>query len=192
VKAWIISALLTVGHYLHKAFAPEILSNWILVLVGIGGVIAALLTLKAIKRQADLQSVAMQQWLETENWRTEVVHHDDGAGEITISFDVFNRTNFVLTVNEAQIRPQHHEFVKRLDYRLGPNKKVIFDVFFPITRAQNAARGEGNLRIIVSVLIGYTDAMKNKMYHSEVGIVQCSNQRATFTPKGFEAVEVEN
>jgi len=35
----------------HKAFAPESLSNWVLMLVGIGGTLAALRTLKTINRQ---------------------------------------------------------------------------------------------------------------------------------------------
>jgi hypothetical protein len=187
VKAWIISALLTVGDYLHKAFAPENLSSWVLVAVGIGGIAAALLTLRAIKRQADLQSVPMQQWVEKENWRTEVEHYDDGSGQITISFDVYNRTDFVLTVNEARIRPLHLQFIKKVDYRRAPNTRVIFDVYFPLTREQNAERAEGKLQIPISVIVGFTDVLKNKIYDSEVGTVQCSSQRAIFTPKSFEA-----
>jgi hypothetical protein len=175
--------------YLHKVFAPEVFPNWILVVVGIGGVAAALFTLTAIKRQADLQSVPMQQWVEIENWRTSVVHENDGGGVLTVSFDVFNRTPYVFTLNEAHIKPLHHYFKKKVDYRVGPNKKVIYDAYFPITREQNADRGARVLQIPMSVIIEFTDVLKNKQYHSEVGTIECNSQRALFTPKGFDAVD---
>lgn len=38
--------------YWRKAFAPEYLSNWALVGVGIGGIVAAILTLSSIKKQS--------------------------------------------------------------------------------------------------------------------------------------------
>ncbi len=42
----------------QKAFAPESWSNWALVIVGIGAVIAALITLRTIKRQTSATEVA--------------------------------------------------------------------------------------------------------------------------------------
>ncbi len=78
----------------HEAFAPSTLSNWALVIVGIGAIIAALLTLNKIKDQttatreaavatqssakAAEESVRLlktlkRQWLDLENWYVNIV-----------------------------------------------------------------------------------------------------------------------
>jgi uncharacterized membrane protein YuzA (DUF378 family) len=53
-------------HYLYRLFDAPNLPNIILMLVGIGGVWAALRTLKAIEKQVDAQVNAERAWMEVE------------------------------------------------------------------------------------------------------------------------------
>ena len=69
------------------------LATWALVFVGIGGTIAALKTLVAIKRQVTLQAASMTQWISVENWRTVL---DQKTRTLFIDFAVTNESPFPL------------------------------------------------------------------------------------------------
>jgi hypothetical protein len=73
----------------------------LLVFVGIGGIYAAICTLRAIEKQATLQAAAMTQWVSVENWQailaTLFIPSSPGPKSLLVQFDIANQSSFPLT-----------------------------------------------------------------------------------------------
>jgi hypothetical protein len=92
--------------YWKEAFWPAYAGNWALVLVGgIAGWLAWR-TLNAIKRQTDIQSAAMQQWIDVTAITVSNSDLTDGMGKeekyavVRIEFDATNNTAYPLKIKE--------------------------------------------------------------------------------------------
>jgi hypothetical protein len=103
---------------LSRLFSPENAPNIGLFFVGLGGIIAAGFTLRAINRQADLmkvqsdiQAAAMRQWLDVEFMRSDTAEmvFTDSLGEYVpfinakLHFRAVNNTPYPLTVKRADV-----------------------------------------------------------------------------------------
>jgi hypothetical protein len=136
-----IAAACEPNGYFCRLFSAASLPTVLLVLVGIGGIWAALRTLNTIERQADiterqtkatedsvnLQETLNQQWLDISGWRRE----GDSSRELnppvfTIAADISNPTNAPLTVKSVTIRIIGDESMKyEVGNTLAPNGEPI-------------------------------------------------------------------
>ena len=108
-------------------------SNWALVAVGIVGVGAALLTLRAIKQQTDLQAAAYTQSIKIERWETTATRD----GEMLIGFDVVNVSEFPLTMKSANIaHAGYPAFQSTNEVFLPPHTPYRINLATQITDAQ--------------------------------------------------------
>jgi hypothetical protein len=100
-----------------------------LVFIGLGGVIAAIWTLRQIKRQADLTQAQFDQWVELENWRTK-----KPTDRFTVQVDLVNNTAFPVTISDGYLTvtsdawktSETHYFGKLF---LTPNKPHLIDIW---------------------------------------------------------------
>jgi hypothetical protein len=92
-----------------ELLAPANIPNWVLCLVGGFAGWAAYKTLRAIKRQSDLmkrqidlQSVAMSQWVNIEPIKTVTPPAFQNPIEVVLEFQVLNKTDYLLTVKKIE------------------------------------------------------------------------------------------
>jgi hypothetical protein len=136
----------------------------LLLIIGTGGVYAAICTLRAIETQAEhlerqiqLQEAAMVQWVSVGNWRSSHIRRDIQPKPINflrIDFDVANESTFPLTMYAV------FEFLSNLPgatkvrttqngIPLFPRKPYGFNVSLEITEEQSRQFFESALRIAV-------------------------------------------
>src|ERR1700721_376111 len=94
----------------RELYAPANIPNWVLALVGIGAVIAALKTLWAIRKQADLQAAGMKQWIDVQVIKStcEQAYVLGGvefhAERVEIWFSATNQTDYPLTIQKIFVK----------------------------------------------------------------------------------------
>jgi len=147
---------------LHDAFAPSTWSNWALVVVGIGAIVAALLTLKKIEEQTvatrdaavatqksvELQKTLKLQWLVLENWS--ITGEDSQSVAETIIglyFSVVNPTDMPLDLKHVEIFAEGGTKVSSPNKPLAPSK--FHTAFFEIklSRRETSLYFENSLRL---------------------------------------------
>lgn len=124
--------------YWHEAFGAAYAANWALVVVGIAAGYLTWKTLRAIKRQAEIQAVGLRQWLDIspEGGRcvaTSVLGGIDYNGPLTIWFNVTNPTPYPLTITEVSLKvsrkrpdgPTWEPFSRKEKVVLPPKKENI-------------------------------------------------------------------
>lgn len=87
----------------------------VLMFAGIGGVIAAVRTLRAIKRQADLMQAQFDQWVELENWRTKKPELD----KFIVWVDLVNHTAYPITLDDGYLTISDNAGTPSRTYYLG-------------------------------------------------------------------------
>jgi hypothetical protein len=116
----------------RELLAPANIPNWFLAIIGALGVGAAVKTLRAIKRQTDLQAAGMRQWVDveaidchsTEPW----LSHDKPQFAVEINFQAINNTANVLTIKKIEtavsMMPDETEvFVVEINTDLSPRRE---------------------------------------------------------------------
>jgi len=120
-----------------------------LALVGVGLVasIAAFLTLRAIRNQVDLQVQAMEQWVDLQNWRSELIPNGKDWWRLNVYVEIINPTNFPLKLPQAKVRlieppngwtefqlrdnhlltPRNPELVRLLVSQIGPDRAAQYN-----------------------------------------------------------------
>ena len=86
--------------YFSRLFSPENVPNIALFFAGIAGILVALKTLEAIKRQADIQAAGMRQWVDV---GTKGVDSPDSLKEpftVHLKFEAVNNTAFPFTIEK--------------------------------------------------------------------------------------------
>jgi hypothetical protein len=174
----------------YKAVSPDTWPNWAVVIAALGAIWAALRTLRTMKRQADLQHAAMQQWIDIKEW--EASFADDRKTSLNIKFDIVNPTNFPLTINEFKIMfglpgvgPQ--EPLPK-DFRLTPRNPQTVFANIPITEKDiRAFQSSERLIIRITITSVYTDMGPNeRTWMLAEGDLACqhgvTNREAMFIP----------
>jgi hypothetical protein len=107
--------------YLKHLFSPENLPNTSLAIAGIVGIIVALLTLGAIKRQGNLQEAAMRQWViveisEVKSYGSipDISNKSGQRAGISINFKVVNDTPFKIALKRIFIEIHYGEKPNRV------------------------------------------------------------------------------
>jgi len=173
--------------YFDRLITPETLPNLILCLVGIAGVIAAICTFGAIKRQArimahqsiilrhqtkatakaaraaadsvELQKTLKRQWLDLENWRIKGEGlPSDKKITLAVIFDVVNATDMPLTLKIAELFTTGQRCFSTLEYVLAPKGKYSLDFPIEFRGEQIALYFSNNLVINVFGFLSYIDA----------------------------------
>jgi hypothetical protein len=116
------------GYPWRELYGPANIPNWFLALVGIGAVIAALRTLWAIRKQADIQAAGMQQWIDVETKGVKAVQLHGEPFAAQLQFEAVNNTPYLLTIQRIVTRlsvwPEEEEvFTVSETVRLPPTKE---------------------------------------------------------------------
>ena len=174
------------GRTFDLAIANTVFTG-ILMLVGIGGICAALLTLGAIQRQADLMGrqiklteASMKQWIEFGEWKSEWVSDSE---ELAISFQVFNPTNFLLTAELGKMTVKNPAIGILFIYRaapLAPNRPLSVKFSIPLTPANMQALQGGTIGFSVDGVIVFMSALDVRITQSFSGIITCNRQETKF------------
>jgi hypothetical protein len=144
----------------------------------IRGVFIALETLRTVKRQTDIQSAAMKQWIDLDGWQSKDLWDGQEPG-LKFTFTLINPTNFLLILNHAEIA-----FSPRLPERyllvtsgtpLPPNKPLRIDLFLPIDTDRLATFRTGTLGLSVDGTIEFTNALEEKITQTISGLLSCNS-----------------
>jgi len=162
----------------------------VLVFVGIGGIIAAVSTLRAIKKQADLMQAQFDQWVDVENWRV-----NKGSDKFIVWVDLINHTAYPITLVEGQLTIGENGGVRRTTYILGqktflsPNQPhpMDFDLGWGMLPEQVASFSSASFRVKGTFSHRHRITKKNIRQPLD-GLLQCEHWksdgkwRAAFTP----------
>ncbi|HLW53494.1 MAG TPA: hypothetical protein VKW06_11680 [Candidatus Angelobacter sp.] len=124
----------TAKNYLWKAFGPEYLAAWVLVLAAGVGLCATFRTLRVLRDQTtatrnsvDLQRAAMRQWLRISDWRTDTPFPNKDF--IRLSCDIVNPTNMRLTVRNVEFRSTYWNMPPYdAQWTLAPGGVCLFQI----------------------------------------------------------------
>lgn len=171
--------------YLSLAF------NGFLLIVGIGGGYAAFRTLRSIQRQAnvmtrqiDLQERAMRQWVNTEDWRCDMVLGNEGHHQCNISFKLVNPTSAPLTLPNARIsffvNGREFPFGIRPHCFLAPNRPHEVWVPLHITDAEFTDYRKAHMPVRVDGEIGHIGSLEKPVHQLLYGMLWCGSGGTIF------------
>jgi hypothetical protein len=160
-------------------------SNWALVLVGTAGVGAAILTLRAIKKQTDLQAVAYTQWIKIENWEAtaQPIAPSDQAPyrEMLIGLDIVNGSEFPLTMKSAAVRHAGYlVFESTNDVFLPPHTPHRIRFVVQITSAEFDVWEKAIISIPLQGDLESTGVLKILIYQPFKGILISQKGKAPY------------
>jgi len=172
-------------------------ATFALCIVGLGGIIAAIYTLRAIETQSgiqsrsiELQERAMQQWVSYGNWRSEYRQSDGGRQLLIIDLNVWNDTNFPLTLPEACIRFEMGGVKARFEFRennfLPPRHPYPVHMWFTITNEQATRFMTGGIPIRIIGDLTHVGSLGKPQEQSFCGVLWCHKTLTRFeeeTPK---------
>jgi len=167
--------------YLGKAFGPESIPNWALVVAAGIGLFATFRTLRIIRKQTDaivrdadatqeaaratqasveLQKVGMEQWVDTEKWETDYLFTQDGTEILPIYFRIKNPTKFKIILHKAilWINGRHISSVWFRKQLLAPDGYTGAAIKYPLNAGQVAAYRRETLKFEVGGVIYFVDA----------------------------------
>lgn len=112
-----------------------------------------------VKRQADLQQSAMQQWIDISDWNSGI--HADGK-HLIIRFTISNPTNFPIIIKKSWIIFGSN----RLKYSLGEDRRLTPKNFIPV-RIEMPITGEELDRLTTNnpIVIGIQGGLR----HTDMG-----------------------
>lgn len=118
--------------FLTKAFGPEYLATWILVLAALVGLFATFYTLSTIRAQTttiqksvELQETFNQQWLAINGWRREGgSSREHSPPKFSIAMDIANPTDIPLTVKEIKTIVRGKSIRHSVNNKLGPGRSI--------------------------------------------------------------------
>jgi hypothetical protein len=166
-----------------------VISNYLLVAVGIGGIVVAIRTLKKVEQQTaatekaaiatqksaratmksvKLQEAQLRQWVEIAAWEAITPHTQQDATEavLTISFSVFNPTEMVLTLNSVLVtagpiwEQGHGCSSMQMQYVLAPDSGFPVSVEMEMKGDVFSRYKRYDLNVVVAIDIGFEDAFE--------------------------------
>jgi hypothetical protein len=169
--------------YLCRLFGAANLPTVVLVFIGIGGIWAALWTLKAIQRQADIQEAPLQQWIAIDKWGTEGTHNKDGSAQLRIFFSVVNPTPYPLSLTRISVEIREVGIDYPDGHPLGPGERRTLGIEIHISESETKQRLNGALLLVVQGYVKFIGVLKKEMVWPLTGLLQCSQQQTIFTPE---------
>lgn len=146
----------------EKDFPPDSWPNWGLVLVGIIAGVVAIWTLLAIKRQADLQQIAMRQWVTTYLWMQEPRYVDGQLVELTIRIPVLNETSYPLTLDSVVAEFNGVEQIKLVRSEIAPKDGHMLAFPVRLESAQISEYQHNRFILVVECRVTFVDVFKNE------------------------------
>jgi hypothetical protein len=169
---------------LRERMIDALIASWPLVFIGILGVFAALLTLWTIKRQTDLQEVAMRQWVDTANWSTNYrVDPASSYHELEINFDIVNPTGWPLTLLLTKFRTRK-EREKHEIHRILLAPRAPYAVRFctiSLDKQQQGRYAKEGITLLAFGCIVYRDCFEKIREQIFSGSLRCVAGGVTFT-----------
>jgi hypothetical protein len=129
-----------------------------LLIVGRNGVNAALRTLTAIERQADLMDLQLTPWATVQNWQAEMGPLSSSPKLLIVSFEAINESDFPLTTVGAldffgRLPQAAHLVIPAMT--LLPKRPVRLRINLYLSDAQALEYTQGNLRVAVHGSVSY-------------------------------------
>jgi hypothetical protein len=180
--------------YFSRLFAPENLPNIGLFVAGILGILVAIRTLRAIEAQTKLQTIGMQQWVDTADWEVVRTFIQPKVTEVDlpISFTVANPTNFKMTVDSVAlwINGRHnssHWFRSQL---LAPKDYVSVRFAYRLNAEKIARYKDSVLNFQIGGVVCFVDAFGRKQEQPFGFICACRpTNDGDFEPVAFRPPE---
>jgi hypothetical protein len=173
----------------YKAY---VFATWLLVLIGAFGILYAVKTLKvmdqqaklstktlgAIKRQADLQQAAMQQWVTIGKW---VV--DYAVNTLDIKMDIHNPTKLPLTVLTTKVRIGENECLRPHGIQVSGYTPFRAEVFtYDLSAKEVDEFMRGGILFVVTGVVVYRDCFGDTKEDFFSGLLNCRRESASFEP----------
>jgi hypothetical protein len=198
-----------------ELLAPANVPNWALFLVGLGGVYAALRTLKSIEnqailmnRQTGIQEAAMSQWVEalftgiTTRVATKKPNSNNmETAAIELSGKVINRTPLPLTLKRVSVTISpifdFEEFEVQLNEWLAPTSDpAVFGYAFQVKSTLDAeftaSLQRGELLMLAYIFVEFVEAHGTKREQKFTHFLECRMQTLrTLENYGCEIPRVE-
>ncbi len=190
----------------HQAFGPPLWSNLLLAAVGLAAVVAAFCTLGILKKQTTettraakaaeesikLQYVAMEQWIDTEDWEAGPTHIQPTATEafLPISFAIVNTTRFKLFLERVDLWIDREAatttyFRKQLLTPDGGRTSV--EIQRRLVSVKLESYRKGILRFEIGGVVSYVDAFRKEQKQNFGFHCTCQISRtAVFEPIAFD------
>ena len=152
----------------------------------------ALKTLWAIEKQVNLQSAAMEQWIELSNWRSQLVKLPSERTPnpfLLVKVDIANKTNFPVTLKRAEIDfINTGDKVKRTyfagdDTFLTPSAPHEVVISAQITEQQEAQFPLGGIGIQIAGRFNHIGTLKNPVIQEVSGLLVCRQSETVFIPE---------
>jgi hypothetical protein len=89
--------------------------------------------LEAMWASMELQEIALQQWVDLDNWRTNYRVRKDGSKELEVCFDIVNPTKLPLTLEAVTTTIANHTFATASRNFVAPNKTYTVNVTIPLS-----------------------------------------------------------
>jgi hypothetical protein len=162
-----------------ELLAPANIPNWLLFLAAGWAGAMALKTLLAIEKQVNLQSAAMEQWIEVVNWKSQIAPLERGGDYLLVEVEIFNKTSFPLTLKTAEIDfTNTADAVKRTyfageDRFLAPNQPHKVVVAIKIDKDQIAAFSSGGIGILVNGRFLHVGVLQKPKFQPLSGLLIC-------------------
>ncbi|MCU1338927.1 MAG: hypothetical protein JWO19_4508 [Bryobacterales bacterium] len=154
-----------------------------LVIVGWHGVNAALRTLGAIDRQADLMDLQLTPWATVQNWQTEMGSLSSNPKVLTVIFEAINESNFPLTTVGTldffgRLPQAAHLVIPAMT--LLPKRPLKLRVNLYLSDAQATEYTRGQLRIAVHGEVSYIGVSDRRSSIMQIhGNITCGLTRKT-------------
>jgi hypothetical protein len=169
----------------HELFAPANIPNWVLVLVGGGGVWAALRTLRAIEGQLRLQEVQYRQWAEIGGWKnlSKGIRMDATEAEMILGFEVENKTGFPFTLRRLETGIEGEgSSSTTMERMIAPGGSYAAIYPFEATSEQLRLYWLNKLIVTLSIVVGIRDVLGKERS------AQQFTQIITFGPTKCESI----
>jgi hypothetical protein len=163
-----------------------LLSNWPLVVIGIFGTLAALRTLRAIKRQGDIMETGMRQWVVINNW-TNKLGETTEKNRLYIYFQIVNPTKLPISLEAANMNinakyGSHYG----LKYMLAPDESYGLAPSVVLSPDQILKLSEDYLSLDITGTIHYRDAFNRTADQPISGVLVCVKEACKFYPRSME------
>jgi hypothetical protein len=150
----------------------------VLVLVGIGGVFAALKTLRAIERQGKLMEEQFRQALYLTNWSVRKPKND--PEHLRVRVDLINLSIYPMTLKNGSVQIGGESIELGDNTFLPPNIPMEIEIILG-TPIELSAYDQGMLRLGLAAVFSHIDRISNKIISQPVyGHLECGYWGAIF------------
>lgn len=182
--------------YLKRLFSPENAPNIALFFVGVGGIVVAVITLRKIERQTNLQAIAYTQWIVVKNWRSELMDEvnpmrlEDGTPlkRLRIRLEIVNESQFPLTIIDSVIAFKGRRsddigtlrFYPPANFPLFPNVPYLVDVSIVLNKEETATFETGIMFVRIEGSFIYKGVLIKTEHYPLYGMLWCGKAGTRF------------